>query len=58
MFNFNSWIVGIAGGSLIISLFEMIAPFGKMGSFCKSIFGVFYIYIIFNPIIEMIKLYI
>ena len=55
MFDFNNWIITIAGGSILISIFEIIAPFGKMKDFCKSIFGLFYIYIVINPILQFIS---
>ena len=55
---FNSWIVSIVGGSIILSVFEILLPIGKMNKFLKNIIGIFYVYIIFLPVIKIIKTFI
>jgi len=54
---FNSWILTVVGGSIVLTLFELILPIGKMNLFLKSIMGIFYVYIIFLPIINLFKSY-
>jgi len=55
VFEINKYILSITGGSLIISIFEIVAPIGKMGEFCKIVFNMFYIYILIIPILNLIK---
>ena len=55
MFNFESWIITIVAGSLLICVFEMVLPVGKMNKICSNIFGVIYIYIVMSPIIDFVK---
>lgn len=55
MFSFKNWIITIVGASLLVSLFEMILPSGKMNFFLKSVLNLFYMYLVILPIIELVK---
>ena len=55
MFSFKTWMITVAGGSLLISLFEMILPPGRMNDFSKCILNLIYVYIIIFPIIAEIS---
>ena len=55
MFSFSNWMLIVAGGSLLFSLFELILPPGRMNKFIKNTLNIFYMYIIIYPIITFIK---
>lgn len=55
MFLFYNWIITIAGASLLLSLFEMILPVGKMKFFIKNVLSFFYMYIVISPLINLFK---
>ena len=55
LFNFENWIVSIASTSLILSIFEIILPLGKMRNICKSVMGIYYIFVIILPIFNVLK---
>jgi len=52
MFSFRSWMITVVGGSLIVSLFDIVLPPGKMNDFSKCVLNLFYVYIIIFPIIS------
>lgn len=54
MISFQSWIISIAGASVIFSLFDNVLPVGKMGEFSRSIVSIFYSYVIIYPIVDFL----
>ena len=46
----KAWIISIVGIVFLAVLFELVYPQGKTKQFCKSIFGVFAIFVMLSPI--------
>ena len=52
---FESWLILVIGLSIIISIFEMIAPFGKMKNICNAMFGIYFVYVVLEPVFALLK---
>ena len=55
MFSISSWMLTIAGASLIVSLLNIVMPSGRMGYFCSGIVNIIYVYIVFLPVLYFIN---
>ena len=51
----KGWILSIVGMVLIGVIFEIIVPDGKTNSFIKSIFAIFFMFVVVSPIINLVK---
>jgi len=49
----TNWILGIVGVVFLGVLFDLIYPAGKTNTLCKSIFGLFAIFIMITPILKI-----
>ena len=49
---FGSWMLSIVGGSILISIFDLILPIGRMYDFAKGIINIVYVYIIIHPLLS------
>lgn len=46
----NSWLLSIIGVVFLGVLFDLIYPNGKTNTLCKSIFGIFAMFVILSPL--------
>ena len=49
----TKWLFSIVGVVFLGMLFDMIYPNGKSNSFCKGLFGVFTIYVLISPFVNL-----
>lgn len=49
----SKWLFSVVGIVFLGVLFDMIYPNGKTNSFCKSLFGVFTIYALISPLLQI-----
>lgn len=52
-FNMKNWLLSICVTVIIISVFTIIAPQGKIGKFIKSIFNIALVLVIVKPVINI-----
>lgn len=48
----KAWLISIVGIVFLSVLFELVYPQGKTKQFCKSIFGIFAIFVMLSPIFK------
>ncbi len=49
----KNWMISIIGVAFLSVLIDIIYPNGKTNAFCKSIFGIFAIFIMISPILKI-----
>lgn len=52
---FKKWIILLCSSVVLFSFLELIFPPGKMKNFIYKITGVFYVYVIIYPLLDMIE---
>ena len=49
----SGWLLGIVGVVFLGVLFDLICPKGKTNTLCKSIFGIFALFVMIMPILNI-----
>lgn len=49
----KNWMISIIGVAFLAVLVDVIYPNGKTNTFCKSIFGIFAVFIMISPILKI-----
>ena len=55
MFDFRGWVITVVAANLLIGVVNLIAPFGKMKKMCSSVFDIFYVFLIINPLLVFLQ---
>lgn len=49
----NSWLLSIVGIVFLCVLFDIVYPNGKTNTLCKSIFGIFSVFVMISPLVKI-----
>jgi len=49
----TSWLLSIVGIIFLGVLIDILYPYGKTNTFCKSIFGIFSVFVLISPILKL-----
>ena len=49
----KSWLLSIVGVVFLSVLFDLIYPNGKINRLCKSIFGIFAVFVMISPLLKI-----